>query len=42
MGGPINCNEHGYCAGFKFAAYKFTNSDTETFEIGTNPVKIHP
>ena len=42
MGGPINCNEHGDCAGFKFAAYKFTNADPETFEIGTNPVKIHP
>ena len=42
MGGSINCNEHGDCAGFKFAAYRFTNSDPETFEIGTNPVKIYP
>ena len=42
MGGPIDCNEHGDCAGFKFAAYKFTNADPETFEIGTNPVKIYP
>ena len=42
MGGEITCNEHGDCAAFKFAAYKFTNSDPETFEIGTNPVKIHP
>ena len=42
MGGTITCNEHGDCADFKFAAYKFTNADPETFEIGTNPVKIHP
>jgi branched-chain amino acid transport system substrate-binding protein len=42
MGGEITCNEHGDCAAFKFAAYKFTNSDPETFEIGTNPAKIHP
>ena len=42
MGGTINCNEHGDCAGFKFAAYKFVDSDPETFEIGKNPVKIYP
>ena len=42
MGGEITCNEHGDCAGFKFAAYKFTDSDPMTFEIGKNPVKIYP
>ncbi len=42
MGGEITCNEHGDCAGFKFAAYKFVDADPESFEIGRNPVKIHP
>lgn len=42
MGGEITCNEHGDCAGFKFAAYKFVDSDPESFEIGKNPIKIHP
>ena len=42
MGGKINCNEHGDCAGFKFAAYRFVDSDPSTFEIGTNPIKIYP
>lgn len=42
MGGEITCNEHGDCAGFKFAAYKFVDANPESFEIGRNPVKIHP
>ncbi len=42
MGGEITCNEHGDCAGFKFAAYRFVASDPSTFEIGKNPVKIYP
>ena len=42
IGGPINCDENGDCAGFKFAVYEFTNSDPDTFEIGTNPKKIYP
>ena len=42
MGGEITCNEHGDCAGFKFAAYKFVDADPESFEIGKNPVKIFP
>ena len=42
MGGEITCNEHGDCAGFKFAAYQFVDSDPMTFEIGKNPIKIHP
>ena len=42
MGGTINCNEHGDCAGFKFAAYRFVDADPLSFEIGKNPVKIHP
>ncbi len=42
IGGPINCNEHGDCAGFKFAVYEFTNGDPATFEIGVNPKKIYP
>lgn len=42
IGGPINCNEHGDCAGFKFAVYQFTDSDVDSFEIGVNPKKIHP
>ena len=27
IGGKISCNEHGDCAGFKFAVYEFTNGD---------------
>lgn len=42
IGGEITCNEHGDCAGFKFAVYEFTNGDPATFEIGTNPKKIYP
>jgi len=42
LGGPIDCNEHGDCAGFKFAVYQFTDSDPDTFEIGVNPKKIYP
>ena len=42
IGGPINCNEHGDCAGFKFAVYQYTDSDSSTFEVGKNPVKIYP
>ncbi|MGI9415153.1 MAG: branched-chain amino acid ABC transporter substrate-binding protein [Hyphomicrobiales bacterium] len=42
IGGKIDCNEHGDCAGFKFAVYEFTNGDPSTFEIGKNPKKIYP
>ena len=42
MGGEITCDEHGDCAAFKFAAYRFVDPDPATFAIGTNPVKIHP
>lgn len=42
IGGRIDCNEHGDCAGFKFAVYEFTNGDASTFEIGVNPKKIYP
>jgi branched-chain amino acid transport system substrate-binding protein len=42
MGGEITCNEHGDCAAFKFAAYRFVDPDPATFEIGRNPVRIHP
>ena len=42
IGGEITCNEHGDCAGFKFAVYEFTDGDPSTFEIGTNPKKVHP
>ena len=42
IGGEITCNEHGDCAGFKFAVYEFTDGDPATFEIGTNPKKVHP
>ena len=42
MGGEVTCNEHGDCAGFKFAAYKFVDADPESFEIGKNPIKIYP
>ncbi len=42
IGGPINCNENGDCAGFKFGVYQYTSGDPETFEIGTNPKKIFP
>ena len=42
LGGLIDCNEHGDCAGFKFAVYEFTDGDSATFEIGTNPKKIYP
>ena len=42
MSGEITYNEHGDCAGFKFAAYRFVASDPSTFEIGKNPIKIYP
>ena len=42
MGGEITCNEQGDCAAFKFGAYRFVDPNPATFEIGTNPVKIHP
>jgi branched-chain amino acid transport system substrate-binding protein len=42
ISGLIECNEHGQCAGFKFAVYQFTDADPATFEIGTNPEKIYP
>ena len=42
MSGEITCNEHGDCAGFKFAAYKFVDSDPSSFEIGKNPIRIYP
>jgi branched-chain amino acid transport system substrate-binding protein len=42
ISGLIECDEHGQCAGFKFAVYRFTDSDPTTFEIGTNPEKIYP
>jgi branched-chain amino acid transport system substrate-binding protein len=42
ISGMIECDEHGQCAGFKFAVYRFTDGDPTTFEIGTNPEKIHP
>jgi branched-chain amino acid transport system substrate-binding protein len=42
VSGLIECNEHGQCAGFNFAVYRFTDGDPATFEIGTNPEKIYP
>ena len=42
ISGLIECDEHGQCAGFKFAVYRFTDSDPTTFKIGTNPEKIYP
>ena len=42
IGGPIDCDEHGDCAGFKFAVYQFISGDPDTFEIGVNPKKIYP
>ena len=42
IGGAIECNEHGDCAGFKFAVYEYTDGDASTFQIGTNPKKIYP
>jgi branched-chain amino acid transport system substrate-binding protein len=42
VSGLIECDEHGQCAGFKFAVYRFTDSDPTTFEIGTNPEKVFP
>ena len=42
VSGQIDCDEHGQCAGFKFAVYRFTDGDPTTFEIGTNPEKIYP
>jgi branched-chain amino acid transport system substrate-binding protein len=42
VSGLIECDEHGQCAGFNFAVYRFTNADPATFEIGTNPEKIYP
>jgi branched-chain amino acid transport system substrate-binding protein len=42
ISGTIECDEHGQCAGFKFAVYRFTDADPSTFAIGTNPEKIFP
>jgi branched-chain amino acid transport system substrate-binding protein len=42
ISGLIECDEHGQCAGFKFAVYRFTDADPATFKIGTNPEKIYP
>ena len=42
LGGLIDCDENGDCAGFKFAVYQFTDGDPDTFEIGVNPKKIYP
>jgi len=42
ISGQMNCDEHGQCAGFKFAVYRFTDGDPATFNIGTNPEKIFP
>jgi branched-chain amino acid transport system substrate-binding protein len=42
IGGPISCDANGDCAEFKFAVYKFTDGDPSTFQIGTNPEKVHP
>jgi branched-chain amino acid transport system substrate-binding protein len=42
ISGLIECDEHGQCAGFKFAVYRFTDADPTTFAIGTNPEKIFP
>jgi branched-chain amino acid transport system substrate-binding protein len=42
IAGTITCGEHGDCSGFKFAVFQFTNSDPDTFKIGTNPKKIFP
>jgi branched-chain amino acid transport system substrate-binding protein len=42
ISGLIECDEHGQCAGFKFAVYRFTDADPATFNIGTNPEKIYP
>jgi branched-chain amino acid transport system substrate-binding protein len=42
LSGPINCNPHGQCGGFNFAAYQYVDSDPATFKVGTNPIKIYP
>jgi branched-chain amino acid transport system substrate-binding protein len=42
ISGLIECDEHGQCAGFKFAVYRFTDADPATFNIGTNPEKVYP
>ena len=42
ISGPIECDAHGQCGGFKFAVYEFTDGDPGTFEIGVNPKKIYP
>jgi branched-chain amino acid transport system substrate-binding protein len=42
ISGMIDCDENGDCGGFAFAVYQITNGDPETFEIGTNPIRIFP
>jgi branched-chain amino acid transport system substrate-binding protein len=42
ISGLIECDEHGQCAGFNFAVYRFTDGDPDTFEIGTNPERVFP
>ena len=38
--GPIACDEHGSCGGYKPAVYEYVNADPATFGVGTNPKKI--
>jgi branched-chain amino acid transport system substrate-binding protein len=40
--GPISCNQHGDCAGFNFAVYKWVNADESTYQMGVNPQRIYP
>ena len=42
LSGLINCNPHGQCGGFNFAAYQYVDSHPATFKVGTNPIKIYP
>ena len=40
--GPIACDAHGSCGGYKPAVYEYINADPATFGVGTNPKKIWP
>ena len=42
MSGTLTCDKYGDCGASNFAVFEYTNGDSSTFKIGTNPKKIYP
>ncbi len=40
--GTLTCNEFGDCGSSHFAVFEYTNGDSSTFKLGTNPKKVYP